>query len=101
MWAGWMLTLRDGISLEDAVSHAVAEANKSDQAGVSIKVLEQVARTGLGNGAFEDSEEESPAIVEEFYPDVEAGGASGQPVNQTIVPVTTKLAGKYQVAVLA
>lgn len=95
------LCLRDGISLEDAVSQAMAEAAKSDQAGVSIKVLEQVARTGLGNGAFEDSEEELPAIVEEFYPDVEAGGASGQPVNQTLVPVTTRLAGKDQVAVIA
>jgi len=99
------LCLRDGISLDDAVSQAVAEATKSEQAGVGIKVLEQVARTGLGNGAFEDSEEESPAIVEEFYPDVEAGAASDQPVNQTIVPVktklTNKLAGKDQEAALA
>lgn len=62
-----------------------------------------MARTGLGNGAFEDGEEEAPAIVEEFYPEAETGAAaSGQAGGQTVVPITTKLtnklAGKDQVA---
>lgn len=96
------LCLRDGISLEDAVSQALAEAVKSEQAGVGIKALELIARTGLGNGAFEDSEEEAPAIVEEFYPDGETGAVSGQSVGQTVVPIktklTNKLAGKDQAA---
>jgi hypothetical protein len=83
------LCLRDGISLEDAVSAARMEAIKAEQSGVSIKALELAARTGLGNGAFEDSEEEIPAIVEEFYPEV--GLSDSQPV---LVPMPTKLTGK-------
>ena len=88
------LCLRDGISLDDAVTQSVAEAAKSEQAGVGIKALEHVARTGLGNGAFEDSEEEAPAIVEEFYSDAETGATSGQSVGQAVVPITTKLTNK-------
>ena len=84
------LCLRDGISLEDAVSQAVAEAAKSEQAGVGIKALEQVARTGLSNGSFEDSEDDVPAIVEEFYSDASEGAVSGQKV----VPIPTKLTNK-------
>jgi len=80
------LCLRDGISLEDAVSQAVAEAIKSEQAGVGIKALEQVARTGLSNGSFEDSEDDVPAIVEEFYSETGEG--------QKVVPIPTKLTNK-------
>lgn len=58
------LSLRDGISLEDAVSAAIADAAKAELAGVGIGALEQIARTGLSNGAFEDSEEEATALVE-------------------------------------
>lgn len=84
------LCLRDGISLESAVNQAVDDAVKSEQAGVNIRALELAARTGLSNGAFEDSEEEAPAIVEEFYPDASAGAVSGQ----TVVPIPTKLTNK-------
>lgn len=96
------LCLRDGISLEDAVRQAVAEALKSEQAGVGIKALEQAARAGLGNGAFEDGEEEAPAIVEEFYPDTGDGAVSGHTESNKVVPMptklTNKLAGKDQAA---
>jgi len=84
------LCLRDGISLEDAVSQAVAEAAKSEQAGVGIKALEQVARTGLSNGSFEDTDDDVPAIVEEFYSDASEGvGKTG-----VVVPIPTKLTNK-------
>jgi len=84
------LCLRDGISLEEAVTQAVAEALKSEQAGVGIKALEQIARTGLSNGSFEDSEDDVPAIVEEFYSETGEGAVSGQKV----VPIPTKLTNK-------
>lgn len=84
------LCLRDGISLEDAVSQAIADAVKCEQAGVGIKALENAARTGLNNGAFEDSEDEASAVVEEFYPDAATGAVSGQ----TVVPMPTKLTNK-------
>lgn len=84
------ICLREGVSLEDAVSQAVADGIKSEQAGVSIKALEQAARMGLSNGAFEDSEDEATAVVEEFYPDATAGAVS----SQTVVPIQTKLTSK-------
>lgn len=84
------LCLRDGITLEDSVSQAIAEAAQSEQAGVSIKALEQAARMGLSNGAFEDSEEEATAVVEEFYPDT----GTGLRPNQTMMPMPTKLTNK-------
>jgi len=88
------LCLRDGISLEDAVAQAVAEAAKSEQAGVGIKALEQVARTGLSNGSFEDSEDDVPAIVEEFYSETGEGVVSGQKVVPIPTKLTSKLAGE-------
>lgn len=63
------LCLREGISLEDAVSLAQSTADEQKEAGVNIAALEMAARTALCNGAFEDSEEEIPAIVDEFYPE--------------------------------
>ena len=86
------LCLRDGITLEEAVTQAVAEAAKNEQAGVGIKALEQVARTGLSNGAFEDSEEEAPAIVEEFYSEAGTDAVTGQ--TGVVVPIPTKLTNK-------
>lgn len=84
------LCLRDGITLEDAVTQAIAEATQSEQAGVGIKALEQVARTGLSNGLFEDTEDDVPAIVEEFYS--EAGAGADQ--MGVVVPIPTKLTNK-------
>lgn len=92
------LCLREGISLEDAVSQAVADAAKNEQAGVGIKALELAARTGLSNGAFEDSEDEVPAIVEEFYPDTESGDVSAQRVVLIPTKLTNKLSGNDQAA---
>jgi hypothetical protein len=87
------LCLRDGITLEEAVTQAISQAMQSDQAGVGIKALEQVALAGLANGAFEDSEEEAPAIVEEFYS--ETGASTGQPTQPgVVVPIPTKLTNK-------
>ncbi|WP_051862743.1 recombination directionality factor [Ferrovum myxofaciens] len=67
------LCLRDGVSLNEAVSQAIGEARNVAEAGVDIKALERVAKQGFGNGAFEDSEEEGVAIVEEFFPETETG----------------------------
>ena len=66
------LCLRDGVSLEDAVTQAKLAAAQQENAGVNISALELAARMALANGAFEDSEEEVPAIVDEFYPEATA-----------------------------
>jgi hypothetical protein len=68
------LCLRDGVSLEETVIQAKAEAEKELVAGVDIQALEQAARLALSNGTFEESEDEAPALVEEFFPEMDGGG---------------------------
>jgi hypothetical protein len=62
------LTLREGVDLDAAV-HQVQEQRSVHQA--HDEALEAAARQGLANGAFEESEEEIGAVVEEFFPDDE------------------------------
>ena len=90
------LCLRDKISLEEAVSQAIAEGTRCDSSGLNIKALEQVARIGLDNGLFEDTEEEVQAIVEEFYSDSkeDKSNPSIVPIATPIIPMPTKLTNK-------
>lgn len=79
------LTLREGMSLEEAVMQAKTEAARQEDAGVDMAGFEIAARTALANGAFEESEEEIPAVVEEFYPETETGQNREGNENQTMV----------------
>ena len=71
------LTLRHDDNLADAVAYARSEAQRHAEAGVETERLEEVARQALLNGVFEDSEDEAPAIVEEFFPEAETATAAG------------------------
>lgn len=62
------LTVRTGSNLTEAISLAKAEARARTEAGFSQAELDNAARAGLAQGAFEESAEEGPAVVEEFYP---------------------------------
>jgi hypothetical protein len=62
------LCLRDGIGLKDTVHQARTEAAQLEAASVDIKALEAAARLALSNGAFEETVEDTPAIVEEYFP---------------------------------
>ena len=95
------LCLRDGVSLEDGVAQAKAEAAKQETAGVGIAALEVAARAALANGAFEDAEEEIPAIVDEFYPDQisgqgeEGSGLDGSDLpNSALAPLSSNLSDR-------
>jgi hypothetical protein len=70
------LTLRDGQTLAEAVSTARKAADEQLEAGIDTAELEQAARLLLQNGQFEDTEEEVPQLLEEFYPAVEGGAES-------------------------
>ena len=61
------LVVREGLTLEAALLQAREEAEARKSQGWNQAALEQAALAGLANGAFEDSEEEAPAVVEEFY----------------------------------
>ena len=62
------ITVRNGITLEDALIAAQQTNDSRIAAGFDQTALDNAARLGFSNGAFEDSEEDSGAVVEEFYP---------------------------------
>ena len=62
------LTLRSGMSLEEALRQAQQTDEARFAAGFDQNALDKAARLGLGNGAFEDSIEDTGSIVEEFFP---------------------------------
>lgn len=63
------LVIRTGVTLEQAI----VEARQLDQlrrvSGFEQGALDEAARMGFANGAFEDLAEDVPAVVEEFYPE--------------------------------
>jgi hypothetical protein len=61
------LTVRDGMSLEDAISEATATNARRESAGYDQLALDAAAREGFKCGAFEEDAEEIAAVVEEFY----------------------------------
>ncbi|HHQ4737027.1 TPA: hypothetical protein ACSP5K_002205, partial [Aeromonas veronii] len=96
------LTLRDELTLTEAVGQARQESMQDDEAGLTISEMETVARALLRNGQFEDVDEEVPMLLEEFYPQVEEGEHStAEPAPQTVAqprgtrarasPLTNKL----------
>ena len=61
------ISVRTGMSLEEALVEAKQIAEQRQAAGFDQEALELSARQGLANGAFEESDEEGGAVVEEFY----------------------------------
>ncbi|MFU8928121.1 hydrolase or metal-binding protein [Acinetobacter puyangensis] len=63
------LTLRDGISLKDAIQMAKEVDQQSKAAGFEQDALDYIARAGFNNAVFEIQEDEAVEITEEFYPE--------------------------------
>ena len=61
------LTLRDGVSLQDAIQMAKEIDQQSKQSGFNQSALDQTARQGFANTQFEVNSEEGLDLVEEFY----------------------------------
>jgi len=61
------LTLREGISLNDAITAAKQIDEQSKLAGFYQEALDHTARQGYGNARFEVNPEEGLDLVEEFY----------------------------------
>lgn len=62
------LTVREGVTLEDAIAEARQSDSRRKAGGYDQEALDAAAMQGFSNGAFEDGEEEIPEIVEEFFP---------------------------------
>lgn len=89
------LTVREGMSLAEAVSAARTEQDARKASGFDQAALDEAARQGFAQGAFEESEEEGAAIVEEFYPSEphdERGDASTADKADNRIDLASKLA---------
>jgi hypothetical protein len=64
------LVLREGTSLLEVWPQVREEAAQAEAAGLDFAALEESARQGLSNGAFEESEEDQPEVLAEFFPEV-------------------------------
>ncbi len=59
------VVIRDGVDSKKALMDA---KDLAGQSGECVEALEAAARAGLGNGAFEETEDEGAEVVEEFFP---------------------------------
>jgi hypothetical protein len=83
------LTTRATVSLEEALADARNLDAQRQVAGFDQAALDVAARVGLANGAFEESEEEGGAVVEEFFPEVTGGSETGTAPTSETVPEAT------------
>jgi hypothetical protein len=91
------LTVRDGLSLSDALSQARDLEMTRKACGFDQATLDAVAKAGLKNGAFEEDSDEVLDVMEEFFPDADATprtGLTSKPVPSTPLSLTDKLAQK-------
>jgi hypothetical protein len=79
------LTIREGLTLEEAIAEAKQNDTRRKAGGYNQAALEQAASAGFKNGAFEESEEEISEIVDDFFP--LNGGQSGisNAVDDTVI----------------
>ena len=80
------ITVRSGVTMEEALLAAKQLDETRQSAGFDQAALDTAARQGLSNGSFEDSEEDSGAIAEEFFPDT--GSESEKPAQEA--PITSQ-----------
>ena len=90
------ITVRNGLSLEDALLSARQLEETRQAAGFDQSALDHAARQGFNNGAFEDSEEDTGAVVEEFFPAIEDQTSPIEPQAQLAAPANPSLAQKLE-----
>nr|WP_315435321.1 hydrolase or metal-binding protein [uncultured Pseudomonas sp.] len=90
------ITVRSGLSLEDALLDAKQREETRQASGFDQGALDHAARQGFNNGAFEDSEEDNGAIVEEFFPAIEDQPTLVDPRVQLTAPAKSSLAQKLE-----
>jgi len=69
------LVVRAGLTLEQAILEAKEMEERRRLSGFDQSALDEAARQGFANGAFEDMAEDVPSVIEEFYPEAESSGA--------------------------
>lgn len=87
------LTVRSGMAMAETLLNANELDAQRQTAGLDQVALDEAARRGFGNGAFEDTEEDSGAVIEEFFAGTDT--ASTQTHSEAQLP--SSLAGKLEV----
>lgn len=90
------ITVRSGLSMEDALLEAKQLYEARQVSGFDQSALDRAARQGFNNGAFEESEEDTDAIVEEFFPAVEDSSRNAEPTLQPVASAKPSLAQKLE-----
>ena len=85
------LTVKSGMTMTDAIANARAESEARKAAGFDQAALDEAARLGFADGAFEESEEDGAAVVEEFYPDETESASSSNSAANSVRPTGAKL----------
>lgn len=84
------LVVRSGLTLEQAIAQARELDEQRRACGFDQSALDESARRGFANGAFEELEEDVPIITEEFYPEEGQLEAAASPVS------SARLRGKLE-----
>jgi len=84
------LVIRSGFTLEEAIAEARRVDSQRKEAGFDQAALDEAARQGFANGAFEELAEDGPSVVEEFFPDDQAT------ISMPSVASTTNLADRLE-----
>jgi hypothetical protein len=71
------LVVQSGLTLEEAIVRARELDGQRKGSGFDQAALDEAARQGFSNGAFEESGEDVSAVVEEFYPEAESASELG------------------------
>lgn len=85
------LVVRSGMTLEAAIKAAQERDEQRNAAGLDQAALDEAARQGFANGAFEDLADDVPAVVEEFFSTEQPAG--GQ---EAAIPAITGLRGRLE-----
>ena len=90
------ITVRSGLSLEDALQEAKGLDETRQASGFDQTALDRAARQGFNNGAFEESEEDTGTIVEEFFPEAEDSPRNAEPPRQPAASAKHSLTQKLE-----
>jgi hypothetical protein len=79
------LTVREEMTLEESIADA-KNWTLDSRSALYQRALDDAAKKGVDNAVFEFSEEETPEIIEEFYPVATDDGVAGNEAdNQPVV----------------
>lgn len=85
------LVVRDGKTLVQALGEAKGLDEERRAIGFDQSALDETARQGFANGAFEELEEDVPAVVEEFFGETAQADGDERQASQAATSLRSKL----------